>query len=122
MNWIAVFIGGGLGSICRYAIAISGKQWLGDFPLHTLAANFFASFILGCIIAYMATMPNKPSFLNAFLAIGFCGGFSTFSTFSAENFQLLQNGQIGLALLYIGLSFGLCLLAIGMGFWLIKSI
>lgn len=122
MNWIAVFIGGGLGSLCRYALAVAGKEWLGNFPLHTLAANFLASFILGCAIAYMATMSNKPIFFNAFLAIGFCGGFSTFSTFSTENYQLLQNGQIGLALLYMGLSLVFCLLAIGLGFFVIKSI
>jgi len=49
------------------------------------------------------------------LMTGFCGGFSTFSTFSAESFKLMEHGQVGLALLYIGASIAICLVGIGLG-------
>lgn len=118
---IAVFLGGGFGSICRWLIALAGKHWLGSFPIHTLITNFMASFILGISIAYFSPiLPKQTPFWFSFVAIGFCGGFSTFSTFSAETFALLQQGNIFFALLNIALSVIVCLLAIALGVGLVQ--
>lgn len=118
---LAVFLGGGCGSLCRFGIALLGKHWLGNFPIHTVLANFFASLILGITIAYFANTLQKSPFWYPFIAVGFCGGFSTFSTFSSETFLLFENGDFLTALLNIFISISVCLLAIALGFWLVKS-
>ncbi len=118
---LAVFVGGGLGSLLRWSIALSTKHYMGAFPMHTLIANFLASLILGLSIAYFAGFIEKPPFWYPFLAVGFCGGFSTFSTFSSETFQLLNSGELMYALLNIFISVATCLIAIALGFWLYQS-
>ena len=106
---IAIFIGGGLGSISRYGIGkLSNQLFQTSFPLGTLIAN-----ILSCIILALAyyTFKDKIAeqpFLTPLIIIGFCGGFSTFSTFSNETFQLFQNGHTTMALLNIGVSVFVC--------------
>lgn len=114
MNFLYVFIGGGLGSICRYAIAIILKKQHLDFPLATLIANVIACLILGCFIA-LAAKGNLSNVHKLLFMTGFCGGFSTFSTFSAETFDLFQTGNISYALLNIFLSLAICLFAIFIG-------
>lgn len=120
MEAAAVFVGGGLGSLCRYGIAVGARHWLGDFPVHTLLANALASLILGAALAYFTEFAQKNT-LYALIAIGFCGGFSTFSSFSAESFSLFQSGQLGLAIVNIGGSVGVCLLAVAIGYWAVSG-
>jgi CrcB protein len=104
MNWILVFIGGGLGSLSRYFISVK-LPYQGGIPWATLLSNLLASAVLGVILLVVKT-DQKPEWLIPFFGIGFCGGFSTFSTFSAESIQLLQQGNY----LLFGLNLGLSLL------------
>lgn len=106
---IAVFIGGGLGSICRYALSL----WLGKhssgFPTATFAANLLSCVVLALAWMYAEKHINMNPQLKLMILVGFCGGFSTFSTFSLETFRLLEEGKIFLAIMYVLLSVSLCL-------------
>jgi CrcB protein len=107
-----VFLGGGLGSAIRYGIG----KWVGTlyshyFPLGTLIANVLACLALGLIIGMADSRQLLSPASKIFWTIGFCGGFSTFSTFSNETLTLLQGGFTSAGLLYVGLSIGLCLVA-----------
>jgi fluoride exporter len=118
-NLLLVGLGGGIGSILRYAtaLAISTKY----FPYATLAVNITGSFIIGIIFAISI---KDVVFLNnwrLFLATGICGGFTTFSAFSLENMGLLQSGKIGMAFMYIGLSIVLGIAATFLGYQLINK-
>ncbi|MBR4642334.1 MAG: fluoride efflux transporter CrcB [Selenomonadaceae bacterium] len=88
---LLVFIGGGLGAMSRFLLttALAGK--LGNFPLGTLAANFFGSLLMGLIVGFLA---GRFESVRLFVAVGFLGGFTTFSSFSAETLALIQGGQI----------------------------
>ena len=118
MNFFWVFLGGGLGSVCRYGIA----KWIKPdhliFPWATFLANFLACIALGLLVAMNSKGLLKPNLQYA-LMTGFCGGFSTFSTFAYESLILFQNGQItyafanmlgsflmGIVGLYLGLRLG----------------
>jgi len=93
MNYVWIFIGGGLGSMARFLISNLLSKYNYNY--------FLASVILGFFLA-QALAGNGSDFKKALIMTGFCGGFSTFSTFSAESFQLLQQGQFGYAALNIG--------------------
>lgn len=113
---ILVFIGSGLGGVTRYGLQqCIHKYYQAIFPLGTLFVNVLACFILGLIIG-IASHKQLFSFnTNLFWAVGFCGGFSTFSAFSNEALRLIQSGSILYALLYILLSIvlGISVLYVG---------
>ena len=98
---LLVFMGGGLGAVCRFLVttALAGK--LGNFPLGTLTANFFGSLLMGLVIGLLA---GRFDSVRLFVAVGFLGGFTTFSSFSAETLALIQNGQIFAAAVNIFIS------------------
>ena len=108
MNFTLVFLGGGLGSLVRYGIALTIARLEINFPLATLISNVTACFLIGILTA-ATTKGNLSDAHRLLLAMGFCGGFSTFSTFSNETLQLAQNGQLVTAFFNILLSFVLCL-------------
>lgn len=109
MNWIAVFIGGGLGSVSRYFVGIHSAKYINNgFPLGTLIANFLACLFLGSAMYYFHDKEISTPWLKSFLLIGFCGGFSTFSTFSLETIQLFKTGLIGLGIINVLISLALC--------------
>jgi fluoride exporter len=115
-----VFLGGGIGSLIRYGIGqVIPNQFSGQlFPFGILAVNITASFVLGlvagCGLGRVSTEP-----LRLLLGVGFCGGLSTFSSFSNDTLHLIQSGRTGAALLNISLNVVLCLLASagGLALW-----
>ena len=114
MNFILVFIGGGLGSICRYGISVLLKNADYTFPLATFLANAMSCVVLGALVGW--SMRHTPSDVQKYLLMtGFCGGFSTFSTFTNETFQLFQNGEIIYAFGNVLLSLVVCLVCILIG-------
>lgn len=107
---LAIFIGGGLGSICRYGIS----AWVmrlsdGQFPWGTLSANVLACIVMGIIWMLLGKDIQRNSGWVAFGIVGFCGGFSTFSTFSFETLRLLREGMFLWAGLNVLISVLACL-------------
>jgi len=116
-NFLLVGLGGALGSMMRYAVAllINSKY----FPYATLAVNIIGCFVIGLVFAISI---KDELFLNnwkLFLATGICGGFTTFSAFSLENMGLLQSGKAGLAAVYILTSVVLGIAASFLGYFAI---
>lgn len=111
MKLVYVFIGGGLGSIVRYLISIS---IISSYPFSTLISNALSSFLLGAIYTLYHKESQHPM-AYLLLAAGFCGGFSTFSTFSLETFKLLSEEQFLTAISNVLLNVCLCLFAIYVG-------
>lgn len=115
-NIILVGLGGALGSVVRYLISVlvySGKTQL--FPWSTLLTNFMGCLLLGLLLGYFQKNDNQYQELKLLLAIGVCGGMTTFSTFSAETLNLMQSGNLLAAGLYAISSFvgGVLLLYLG---------
>ena len=98
---IAVFIGGGLGSVLRFLVNKIQIVSENNFPYSTFISNFLGCFILGLVLGYFIKNENPNSILFVFLTVGLCGGFTTFSSFSNESLQLIQNGEILTFLAYL---------------------
>ena len=114
LAFLSVFVGGGLGSASRYLIGLWLWPLQGRFPWATFAANGLACLLLGLWMGWhQAGILSEQRRL--LLATGFCGGFSTFSTFTAESFQLWQNGQQVQAFVYILSSLAVCLVCLFLG-------
>ena len=116
---LVVFLGGGLGSMIRFAMS----RWISalhshHFPWGTLAINVAACFALGMIIGLADHKQIISPTARLFWTVGFCGGFSTFSTFSNETLYLLQSGFTISMVLYVSVSLFLCIAATFSGLYL----
>lgn len=121
MNTIlAVFIGGGLGSVARYCVSlITSRLTLTSFPLATLVSNTASALIIGILVgAQMAGKDASNSVWKNLLAVGFCGGFSTFSAFSIETIELAKSGFMQQALINGAANVSLSLFATLLGIWI----
>ncbi len=108
--WLAVFLGGGLGSALRFGITrLVLLAPASIFPWATLISNSVASGILAYVMLRIDGEAADHPLFRAFMSIGFCGGLSTFSTFSYENFLLLRGGYSIIALVNMVISLALCL-------------
>ncbi len=100
---LAVVGGGAIGSVARYVIGVVLPHSSGAFPLSTLLINVAGSFLIGLFMRLLDA-PDHNQVLRVALTVGICGGFTTFSTFSAETVTLLQQGRAGRAALYVSVS------------------
>lgn len=109
-------IGGFVGTCCRFLVnRLFIIIWNAPFPLATFTINVLGCFIFGLLSGIMGRSDFITPRINALLMVGFCGGFTTFSTFSNEAFNLGQAGNIGLSLIYIAASVTVGLLAVWAG-------
>ncbi|MDQ0476291.1 fluoride efflux transporter CrcB [Chryseobacterium sp. MDT2-18] len=119
-NLFYIFIGGGLGSVLRFLISsYTQKLWnINSFPMGTFLVNMIGCFLIGVLTSYFIKVDNYLKFL---LITGFCGGFTTFSTFSAESYSLWQSGHYPILIFYILLSVMVGLAAVYLGLQVIKN-
>lgn len=115
LNCLAVGIGGFLGSVVRYLIGMIPIKNNTIFPFHTLLINVLGAFLIGYIMALFSKNSSWDGRLLLMLKVGFCGGLTTFSTFSSETFVLLQNHHYFLAVAYVLLSLILGISAVILG-------
>ncbi|EMG27476.1 camphor resistance protein CrcB [Listeria fleischmannii 1991] len=102
MYFLYVGIFSALGGMTRYGVGLLLTGY--TFPVATLVVNLVGCFLLAVVTQVVAANPKVPKELVAGMGTGFVGAFTTFSSFSVENIELLQAGQIGVAGLYIGIS------------------
>src|SRR3977135_2549405 len=120
MNYLLVFIGGGLGASLRHAINMICARGLGTaFPYHTFIINITGSTVMGLIAGYLAFRGEASQPWRLFLMTGVLGGYTTFSAFSLDAALLYERGEIGLALLYVVLSVALAVGGLFAGFTII---
>ncbi len=109
-----------MGGVGRYWCAALVSRQLGDeFPWGTLVVNVAGSFVIGVAASLSASLdqPWAPGpETRAFVMVGFCGGYTTFSAFSLQTLQLLRAGQLGYALGNVALSAAFCLIAVWLGY------
>lgn len=118
---ILVGIGGGVGSMLRFLVsALTSKYFHGTFPLATFVVNLCGCLLIGVLIGLLGRQSDPGGHLKFLLITGFCGGFTTFSTFASENLQLIHSQQGLLAFGYTAASvlLGICL--VWMGMWVVK--
>ncbi len=102
MNYLLVFIGGGLGASLRHTINVVSGRYLGTaFPYHTFIINITGSIVMGLIAGYLAFKGEAALPWRLFLMTGVLGGYTTFSAFSLDAALLYERGEIGLALFYV---------------------
>lgn len=113
---VLIFAGGGLGSVVRFLLGrwVTGLHQI-NFPFGTLVVNVVACFVLGVVVGLADHKQLMSADSRIFWAVGFCGGFSTFSTFSYETVLLIHQPAIGSGILYIVASVVLCVMATILG-------
>jgi CrcB protein len=121
-NFLVVFLGGGLGSIARYGISrLFPLLYTGTFPWATMVANILACLALGWVVGFAGSKQLFSHGTVLFWTVGFCGGFSTFSTFSRETITLFDSGNLVQAGLYVIGSIVICSLAVLAGLAMSKG-
>ena len=123
MTYLWVGLGSALGGMARLAISLAVPLLVGArFPWATLLINVLGSLVIGWFGA--ASAPGgrlaASSEMRSFVMIGLCGGFTTFSSFSLQTFELIQSGESGRAGAYVVASVLLCILGVWLGIWMAR--
>ena len=118
---LAIAFGAGCGAVLRWGLGLKLNALFPAIPLGTLAANLLGGYIVGLAVAYFAQMPGLSPEWRLLIITGFCGGLTTFSTFSAEVVFLFQEGRIGWALLNVAINMLGSFAMTGIAFWLFSS-
>ena len=116
VNFLMVGFGGAVGSMLRYGVTLLCSAMNLTSIVATFSVNMLGSFIIG-----MLTGCCREGTLLLLLTVGFCGGFTTYSTFSVQNVRLLQDGKIGLATAYIIVTVVVCVLMAWLGYRIVQS-
>lgn len=117
---IVVGLGGFIGAICRYLIGLIPLKEGYIFPIKTLVINIVGSFIIGMIAALAVKNSSWNPRMILFIKVGLCGGFTTFSSFALETNDLIENGNMTIAFLYVILSVIIGVIAVFAGQAMIK--
>ncbi len=112
--WLAVAFAGGAGSVARYAFGLLFTRLPWAFPVGTLVVNVLGAFLIGLFARWLSAPGLDPAWRIA-MTVGFCGGFTTFSTFSAELITLAQEGRVARAAAYVVVSVSLAVAATLLG-------
>jgi len=116
---IPVMAGGAIGAAARY-LATSSLGLRGGWPLGTFVVNLVGGFLMG-LLAALVLKGNASETTRLFVGVGILGGFTTFSAFSLEGFQMIERGQWGMAALYAGASVIGSIAALAIGFGLVRA-
>ena len=119
MKFFMIGIGGGIGAIFRYLISIVPLKV--SFPVQTFVTNILGAILIGVVVEMVAGKEISENW-NLFLKVGICGGFTTFSTFSLETYNLIEKGNTGIALGYAILSVVLSVIGVFAGRGIVKMI
>ena len=119
-EFILVGIGSGIGGICRYLMSVIMGHTHNGFPWGTFTANIAGCLFIGILWGVTNRYPNMSQAFTLMLMVGFCGGFTTFSTFSKEGLAMLQSNNYILFLIYTLGSVALGLMAVGLGYVVTK--
>lgn len=119
-----VALGSGAGGVLRYLLSRMIVRWVNieALPVGTLVVNVLGCLLLGMIYGAVERGFDLSLEMRAFLIVGVCGGFTTFSTFAYETTQLFNTSQIIYGILYAVLSFALGLLSLSAGHWLLRTL
>lgn len=121
-QWLLIAAGGALGSVARHGFNLGVTRMMGNgFPWGILSVNVLGSFLIGAVAAGMLRVSGSNTALSPLFVTGFLGGFTTFSAFSLDVMKLVQAGQGSAAMTYVVASVGLSLLAVFMGFNLLRA-
>ena len=117
MIWYVAF-GSALGGVARFLMVPWAQRWFSTgFPGGTLTVNILGSLIIGMVLRLAGEQGVMTPETRVFLTVGVCGGFTTFSSFSAESVELMQSGQWARAGVYVLASVTLCLIATALGWY-----
>lgn len=118
---LLVGLGGAIGSILRYLTSLAVTKYEATaFPLATFLTNILGCLIIGVLIGYFGQQPGGNQGLRLLFITGFCGGYTTFSTFAAENISLFQHQQYLILIIYILASIVTGFLAVALGLMISK--
>ena len=119
---LAICVGASLGALLRWGLGVKLNSLVPELPPGTLVANLIGAYIIGVAMAYFATAPAISAEWRLLIITGFCGGLTTFSTFSAEVVSLMQEGRAAMAGVVVAVhvigSVAMTLLGIGSVAWI----